>query len=85
MAISMFVVFLYGGMVWGLFPMESHISWEGHLSGAFAGLILAFWFKNHGPPKQISQYEIDELLEEQEDEVINYEFIPKEQKSNPNE
>lgn len=85
MAISMFVVFLYGGMVWGLFPMQSHISWEGHLSGAFAGLVLAFWFKNHGPPKQIYQYEIDELLEEQEDEVINYEFIPKEQKSNPNE
>ncbi|MDB2613446.1 rhomboid family intramembrane serine protease [bacterium] len=32
MAISMFVVFLYGGMIWGVFPMQDHISWEGHLS-----------------------------------------------------
>ena len=84
MAISMFVVFLYGGMVWGILPMKSHISWEGHLSGAFAGLILAYWFRNYGPPKQIYQYEIDELIEEQEEDVINYEFIPKNQKSKIN-
>ena len=84
MAISMFVVFLYGGMVWGILPMKSHISWEGHLSGAFAGLILAYWFRNNGPPKQIYQYEIDELIEEQEEDVINYEFIPKNQKSKIN-
>ena len=45
MAISMFVVFLYGGMVWGILPMKSHISWEGHLSGALRGLILAYWFR----------------------------------------
>ena len=65
MAISMFVVFLYGGMIWGIFPMKSQISWEGHLSGAFAGLILAFWFRKNGPPKQVYQYEIDELIEEE--------------------
>lgn len=81
MAISMFVVFLYGGMVWGILPMKSHISWEGHLSGAFAGLILAYWFRKNGPPKQVYQYEIDELLEEQEEDSVNYEFIPKNQKS----
>ena len=84
MAISLFVVFLYGGMVWGILPMKSHISWEGHLSGAFAGLILAYWFRNNGPPKQIYQYEIDELMEEQEEDVVNYEFIPKNQKSKIN-
>ena len=79
MSISMFVVFLYGGMLWGIFPMKKHISWEGHLSGALAGLILAYWFKDNGPPKQVYQYEIDELLEEQE-QKYNYEY--KEQEKN---
>jgi len=77
MSISMFVVFLYGGMVWGIFPMKKHISWEGHLAGALAGLILAYWFKDNGPPKQIYQYEIDELLEEQE-QIYTYEYKEKE-------
>ena len=66
MSISMFVVFLFGGMVWGIFPMKKHISWEGHLAGALAGLILAYWFKDNGPSRQIYQYEIDEALEDQE-------------------
>ena len=80
LSISMFVVFLYGGMVWGIFPMKKHISWEGHLAGALAGLILAYWFKDNGPPKQVYQYEIDEMLEE--DQIYNYEY--KENKSNQN-
>ena len=77
MAISMFVVFLYGGMVWGIFPMKKHISWEGHLAGALVGLTLAYWFKDNGPPKQVYQYEIDELLEEQEQTYI-YDYKEKE-------
>ena len=76
MSISMFVVFLYGGMVWGILPMKKNISWEGHLVGALAGLILAYWFKDNGPPKQVYQYEIDELLEEQE-QKYNYEYKEK--------
>lgn len=74
MAISMFVVFLYGGMVWGIFPMKKHISWEGHLAGALAGLTLAYWFKDNGPPKQVYQYEIDELLEIEEEQSYTYEY-----------
>ena len=77
MSTSMFVVFLYGGMVWGIFPMKKHISWEGHLAGALAGLILAYWFKDNGPPKQVYQYEIDELLEEQK-QTYTYEYKEKE-------
>ena len=77
MSISMFIVFLYGGMVWGIFPMKKHISWEGHLAGALAWLILAYWFKDNGPPKQVYQYEIDELLEEQK-QTYTYEYKEKE-------
>ena len=32
------------GMIWGLFPIIESISWEGQVSGAIAGLFLAFWF-----------------------------------------
>jgi len=78
MAISIFVVFLYGGMIWGIFPMQDHISWEGHLSGGFAGLILAYWFKDSGPPKQLYQYEIDELFEEEDNQYYHYDYKEKE-------
>ena len=39
--ISLFVAFLYGSMIWGVFPMETHVSWEGHLSGLVTGVVLA--------------------------------------------
>lgn len=45
-AISMMVVFLYGGLVWYIFPTEQGISWEGHLAGSITGLILAIFTKN---------------------------------------
>jgi len=73
MAVSFVVVFLYGSMVWGIFPIKEHISWEGHLSGGLAGIILAWWFRSEGPPKQKYQYEIDEELEENE-VMIEYHY-----------
>ena len=62
-AVSLFVVFIYGGMIWGLFPIIESISWEGHVSGAIAGLFLAFWFKKDGPQKMQYYYEIEEEIE----------------------
>ena len=47
--ISLIVVFLYGSLVWGLYPkyaIENNISWEGHLSGFVMGIVLAFFYKN---------------------------------------
>jgi len=35
------VIFLYGGIVWGLLPSRPGVSWEGHLCGAFAGILVA--------------------------------------------
>lgn len=60
--ISLFVVFIYGGMIWGIFPMEERVSWEGHLSGLLVGVILAFIFKNQGPKEAKFQYEIEKEL-----------------------
>ena len=48
MAISLFVVFLYGSMIWGIFPSDSGISFEGHFFGALVGVILAYYYQKEG-------------------------------------
>jgi membrane associated rhomboid family serine protease len=45
LAVSLIVVFVCGGMIWGIFPQNTGISWEGHLSGAVVGVVLAFIYK----------------------------------------
>ncbi|MBX2978908.1 MAG: rhomboid family intramembrane serine protease [Flavobacteriales bacterium] len=45
MALSLLVVFLYGSMVWGVFPIVPRISWEGHLWGAVGGTLLAWYYR----------------------------------------
>ena len=63
-AVALIVIFLYGSMVWGVFPTNKSISWEGHLSGLFAGIIVGLFYKNEGPKGKKYQWEIDEELEE---------------------
>lgn len=41
-AIALAVVFFYGGMVFGVLPTQSYISFESHLFGAAAGVFAAF-------------------------------------------
>jgi len=54
MAITFLVIFAHQGMVWGIFPTKPGISWEGHLSGFLAGIVLAIYYKKEGPqPKRI--------------------------------
>lgn len=49
LTISLLVVFLYGSLIWGIFPIEEHISWEGHLTGGVAGALLAWYYRRKGP------------------------------------
>lgn len=38
----MFMVFVWmGGFIWGLFPIDPKVSWEGHIAGSIAGIVLA--------------------------------------------
>ena len=71
-AVSMLIVFLYGSMVWGIFPLKEALSWEGHLSGFLSGLLISFFYKNEGPKKERYQWEIEE--EEKKSININYEI-----------
>ncbi len=68
MAISLIVTFLYGSMIWGIFPNEARISWEGHLSGGMIGLILAVFFRKIGPHKKTYEWENNETRELTDDE-----------------
>jgi membrane associated rhomboid family serine protease len=49
LAISLLVVFLYGSMVWGIFPYNASVSWEAHFFGAATGFILSFAYRKEGP------------------------------------
>lgn len=51
-AVSLIVIFLYGSMIWYVFPIKEGISWEGHLSGFVVGVIFAYIFKQKGIVKE---------------------------------
>ncbi len=71
MALALIIAFLYGSMVWGVFPEffpEKNISWESHLMGIIAGAVLAVYYRKEGPQKKIYEWEEDE---EDDDDIDN--------------
>lgn len=56
-ALSLVVVFIYGSMLWYIFPIEEGISWEGHLSGFLVGLFLARLIKIKVPEPKKYEWE----------------------------
>jgi len=65
MGISLLVAFLYGSMVWGIFPIEDGVSWESHLFGGALGLAMAYVFRLDGPQRK--KYNLDEGIDELEE------------------
>jgi membrane associated rhomboid family serine protease len=60
MIITMLVIFLYGSLIWGVFPQffpREPISWESHLMGFLSGIILAVWFRKSGPQRKVYDWE----------------------------
>ena len=66
-AASMLIIFLYGSMIWGILPLNNGVSWEGHLTGMVAGILIALFFKKEGPENTKYQWEIDEEAENNTD------------------
>ncbi|MDX2001193.1 MAG: rhomboid family intramembrane serine protease [Chitinophagales bacterium] len=50
MAIVALLIIFYGGMIWGLLPVESRISFESHIAGAVMGILLAYRLRDSDLP-----------------------------------
>lgn len=76
-AVSLVVVFLYGGMLWGIFPEEvivytteqQNISWESHFFGAVVGVFFAFAWRKIGPQRKRFSWQDNEHYDV-EDEAL---------------
>ena len=84
-AVSLIIIFLYGSMLWGILPTKAAISWEGHLAGFAAGILVAIFYRKEGPQRKKYQWEIDEELEKKvcEENKMKIRYIIKE-KETPN-
>lgn len=49
MALALLVTFLYGSLIWGIFPIMDRMSWESHFWGGIAGAGLALAFRKVPP------------------------------------
>ena len=66
-ALSLLIVFLYGSMVWGLFPgVYKNVSWESHMLGFFSGVVLAVWYRKEGPQRPVYEWMDEESSEDEE-------------------
>lgn len=74
LAMSMLVLFLYGSMIWGLYPLENGVSWEAHLAGFLTGTLMAVYYRKSGPQDDpLPEWMIEEDIQQDyntEDEPI---------------
>jgi membrane associated rhomboid family serine protease len=74
------VVFLYGSLLWGIFPafdLKGDISWEGHLMGMLSGIALALLYIRKELPWIEENHPIEDE-EEDDDEDDNPEDVGRE-------
>ena len=50
-ALGLLVLFLYGGLLWGVLPGQAGVSWQGHLFGAIGGGIAAATLADRRPDR----------------------------------
>ena len=50
--------------MWGIFPLKTEISWEGHLFGALAGVLVAFNYRKEGPQRRVYHWDDEDDEEE---------------------
>ena len=84
LTIGIIVVFLYGGMFWGLLPIKPEISWESHLWGSASGLMLAFYYRHQGPVRPVSSWENEPDEDATDDDEFNEEMTPEQEEEEMN-
>ncbi|MGD0582997.1 MAG: rhomboid family intramembrane serine protease [Bacteroidales bacterium] len=69
-ALSLLVVFLYGSMIWGMVPeLYKNVSWESHMLGFVAGIIMAIVYRREGPQNPLIEWMQDDYEEQEEGEM----------------
>jgi len=96
-SLSFAVVFLYGSLVWGIFPIDVQISFEAHMWGFFAGIILGFYYRKQGLQKEEYLWNEEEDIDEENaywmkndtqkkpEQQVNYIFKERSEKEPPSE
>lgn len=69
-AIASGVAIFYGGMVWGILPIQAGVSWESHLFGGIVGLTLAYLFRNIHKDETNQYYEEEEITRKTFDDFL---------------
>jgi len=69
--LTLLTIFLYGGLVVGLFPVKEGVSWESHLLGFITGFVLSAFDRKKDPYKRYD-WEDEELDEDVRDLKISY-------------
>jgi membrane associated rhomboid family serine protease len=56
-ALSLLIVFMYGSMIWGIFPgIYKNVSWESHMLGFFSGVVLSVLYRKEGPQRPVYEW-----------------------------
>jgi membrane associated rhomboid family serine protease len=74
MSLALLIAFLYGGLVWGVFPQffpHQRISWESHFMGLLAGVVLAIYYRKVGKQRKVYDWENDEEGDDGDDYYMN--------------
>ncbi|MBW8331870.1 MAG: rhomboid family intramembrane serine protease [Prolixibacteraceae bacterium] len=84
LTIGIIVIFLYGSMFWGIFPIKPGISWESHLWGSASGLMMALYYRHQGPARPEASWEDEPEDEDTEEAYWNQPEETEEQKKEEN-
>lgn len=69
-ALAMIVFFLFGSMIWSIFPNKPGISFEMHLFGGVAGIVMAIILRNRDAALPAKKYQWEKSDRESEDDLI---------------
>ena len=71
-ALSLVVIFLYGSMIWYVFPIKMGVSWEGHLGGLITGFVFALIFRKQVAKPKRYKWEQSDYNEEDDPFMLHF-------------